>query len=706
MTIAEENTRKLVITSTFESDPIVPHMEWWAERMLPFKLNVTLHKQRMLPDLLYPRSQFMNSFDYRVVFNRFEDWIRDDDHMMEPQKCEKLEYAFKETLNAIESASQKEALIVAIFPISTEAGLSNTLFSYITELNQRWRNALSGISGVHLVDFERSQKLYVIENPFDYVKDNLAQMPFSQSFDAVMGAYLIRQLHALNNQKFKVIVLDCDNTLWEGICGENQTNVGIDNPFQSLQQTMISKMEEGMLLCIASKNNESDVWNVFENHKDMLLQKKHFVSWRINWKSKAENIREIAQELNLGMDSIIFIDDSPHECLEVMNQLPEVLTLKLPKDKMQIPAFLSHVWALDKLLITNEDRKRTQMQLTNAQRKTLETKSPEDYMNELGLQLYMDVADSSMIPRLAQLTQRTNQFNSTIIRRSEKEMYGLMQDRNYVCWAIEVTDRFGSYGLTGLIITKMMQEALIIDTFLLSCRVLGRGVEVAVFSLLKKFCLERQLTKIELVLINGDKNKAIQQFIRDNDWMEHEVVHEGERVITIPVSRIPDEVSHIVCVYGQGLDDEYLENEEPAKETESKSECIESVGEWDIFINNEKELTHAEQYIPLLHSQPTELKFLPMESRRVEHVQQEGLSELEKIVENAMYNVWGENAVSWNDRLNLNSEEVWHKFAFLSEIYQKFGVVLPEEKWEEFITRGDIIDFLKLELRGMNPYYA
>lgn len=105
------------------------------------------------------------------------------------------------------------------------------------------------------------------------------------------------------------------------------------------------------------------------------------------------------------------------------------------------------------------------MQLTNAQRKTLETKSPEDYMNELGLQLYMDVADSSMIPRLAQLTQRTNQFNSTIIRRSEKEMYGLMQDRNYVCWAIEVTDRFGSYGLTGLIITKMMQEALIIDTF-------------------------------------------------------------------------------------------------------------------------------------------------------------------------------------------------------------------------------------------------
>jgi len=422
----------MIITASFDAESIKAHIYWWSQKMLHTHFEITTRSYRVMQDLLHPGSDF-RQFDVQVVWNRFEDWIRNEDRTPEPAKYEKLERALKEMINAINKASQHSSLFVAVFPVSTEVGLSHTLYHFMVELNDRWIVALKEIAGVHVVDFRNTHQLYGVSEPFDYVKDIVAHRPFTQAYEVALGVYLVRSIHATSSHKFKAIILDCDNTLWEGICGEQGAVVQITEPFKALQQVMLTKMQEGMILVISSKNNEEDVWRVFNTHIDMVLKKEHFVSWRINWNSKAENIQAMADELNISTNSMIFIDDSPHECLEVMSVIPDVLTLKLPKNTEQIPAFLDHVWAIDKGIITEEDRLRTVLYQTEKERKSYLSKAPEQYRSELKLEMHLDRAAHDMLPRLAQLTQRTNQFNSSIIRRTESELHELLAKPNYDC---------------------------------------------------------------------------------------------------------------------------------------------------------------------------------------------------------------------------------------------------------------------------------
>src|SRR5204862_373136 len=177
------------------------------------------------------------------------------------------------------------------------------------------------------------------------------------------------KFHALLRPAHKVIVLDCDNTLWAGVCGEDGAKgIRLDPPFQSLQKFMRAQHEAGMLLCLCSKNNEEDVNEVFAQRLDMPLRREHLISSRLNWLSKSENLKSIAQELGLGLDSFIFVDDNPVECAEVEANCPEVLTVQLPEDPQQIPQFLRHCWVFDHLTRTAEDIKRGEMYRQNRQR--------------------------------------------------------------------------------------------------------------------------------------------------------------------------------------------------------------------------------------------------------------------------------------------------------------------------------------------------
>ena len=183
--------------------------------------------------------------------------------------------------------------------------------------------------------------------------------PIHPLFYAASGTILARKIHALISLPYKVVVLDCDNTLWKGVIGEDGID-GITIPpgLGRLQQFMVELAGKGILLCLCSKNDESDVLEVFEQRPDMVLKRDHLVSWRINWMPKSENIKSLAQELNLGLDSFIFLDDNPVECAEVRSGCPEVLTLRLPIER-DIAGFLKHVWAFDRLNVTSEDQQRT-----------------------------------------------------------------------------------------------------------------------------------------------------------------------------------------------------------------------------------------------------------------------------------------------------------------------------------------------------------
>ena len=269
---------------------------------------------------------------------------------------------------------------------------------------------------------------------------------------------------------------------------------------------------KGFSLCLCSKNDDADVLHVFEQRRDMILKRDHLVSWRINWQPKSENIRSLAHELNLGLDSFIFLDDSPVECAEVRAGCPEVLTLQLPGERDMV-RFLKHVWAFDRLKVTAEDQLRTAMYRQERERAFFrqETATIRDFLAGLDLQVGISEPAQDQLDRVAQLTQRTNQFNITNVRRTESEIQHL-GDSGLECRVIKVRDRFGDYGLVGVMIFIMRGDALEVDTFLLSCRVLSRGVEHRMLNELGEIARRRRLSWVEATVIPTLKNQPARDF--------------------------------------------------------------------------------------------------------------------------------------------------------------------------------------------------
>jgi FkbH-like protein len=270
-----------------------------------------------------------------------------------------------------------------------------------------------------------------------------------------------------------------------------------------------------MVVCLCSKNNEEDVFEVFERRPEMPLKREHIVSWRINWRLKSENIRSLADELQLGLDSFVFIDDNPVECAEVRANCPEVLALQLPNEAENISGFLNHVWAFDHLKVTEEDRKRTSMYQENIRREQFRQGSLTfgDFLAGLKLKVNGFEPRIEHLSRIAQLTQRTNQFNFTTIRRSEAELQRIFQSRDLECLCVEVSDRFGDYGLVGVILFKSEGDAISVDTFLLSCRVLGRGVEHQLLAALGQKAHERGLSNVMISYAPSKKNQPALYFL-------------------------------------------------------------------------------------------------------------------------------------------------------------------------------------------------
>ena len=320
-----------------------------------------------------------------------------------------------------------------------------------------------------------------------------------------------------------MIILDCDNTLWKGVVGEEGTaGISIPPALRDLQQFMVELSSKGFLLCLCSKNDEPDVLDVLERRPDMVLKREHLVSWRINWQPKSENIRSLAGELNLGLDSFIFVDDNPLECAEVRSQCPEVLTLRLPVEA-EITPFLDHVWAFDRFHLTAEDRQRTAMYQQEIERGRFSKQglTIEEFLAGLDLRIKISEPVKSQLARVAQLTQRTNQFNFTTIRRNDGEIQRLA-DSGLECLVVEVSDRFGDYGLVGVMIVGEQDDELKIDTFLLSCRVLGRGVEHRMLRHLGDIAQDRRLSRVNATLISTPKNRPAVNFLESiaADWRQ------------------------------------------------------------------------------------------------------------------------------------------------------------------------------------------
>ena len=491
--------RVIAISATFTAEAIQPGLAFWAGELgLDCEIRFAGYNQ-IFQQLLDPAGLFArNQRGFNVALVRFEDW---QNAGVEPEA--------RRLVDAVREASRRFSapLILALCPPTPEhaaayAGAEVTL-----------REGIRDLTGVHTIASAEIQSLYPVDEVHDPHGDELGHLPYTPVFFVALATAVARKIHAVSAPSYKVVALDCDDTLWSGICGEDgPQGVVLDPPRRALQEFMAERRREGMLLVLASKNNHEDVVETFVAHPEMPLRLSDFAATRVNWASKAVNLASLAAELDLGLDTFILVDDNPKECTEAQAGAPEVLALPLPADPDAIPAFLRHVWAFDRARVTGEDRRRAQAYAERAERAQAERSAAnlEEFLASLALEVTISPMQPGQIARVAQLTARTNQMNVTLVRRNEADVQSLGATE---CLTVNVNDRFGSYGLTGAVLYRTEAGALRVDTFVLSCRVLGRGVEHRMIARLGELAIERGLAAVEIPFVPGPRNRPASLFL-------------------------------------------------------------------------------------------------------------------------------------------------------------------------------------------------
>ena len=496
----------LAIAASFTADPLEPALRFLlAEAGLHLDVRFAPYNQVFQELLSRSSSLGSNVRGANVVLVRFEDFVR---NVPDPQAAgillQRTTAEFLEALTRFSAQAQSTTVVVVFGP---SARAPQELLPQLHSAASVFNEGAKALHGVHLLPADES------EGRYDSVRDELAHIPFTEEYFASLALAITRKVHALLKPAHKVLVLDCDNTLWAGVVGEDGVD-GISFPQAMLdvQRFAVDAQAGGALVCLASKNAEQDVLEVFRKRPEMVLKTEHLVAHCINWQPKSENIASLAAELNLGLDSVVFIDDNPVECAQVRAALPQVTTVLLPESG--IAQFLSRLWVFDKVAVTAEDTRRTEMYRENAARQSLEASTTDigDFIASLGLVVDIAPPAEDEWPRVAQLTQRTNQFNFTTLRRTESEMRSTASETGSSVLRVRVRDRFGEYGLVGLIVAKTDGGRLLVDTLLLSCRVLGRGVEHAMLRRLGEIAAARNLSGVDLPVIPTAKNEPAQAF--------------------------------------------------------------------------------------------------------------------------------------------------------------------------------------------------
>jgi FkbH-like protein len=362
----------------------------------------------------------------------------------------------------------------------------------IQQINRQVQEIASSHPGVYALDYDGLVARYGRAHWHDERKWLTVRLPIAaQNLNHLVNEWL-RFLCPLTGKLAKVLVVDLDNTLWGGVIGEDGItgiHLGSEYPgaaFQELQRALLDLHHRGILLAICSKNNRDEAMEALQNHPGMLLKPAHFAAMRINWTDKAQNLQEIARELNIGVDSVAFLDDNPFERQEVSRQLPEVLVIDLPNDPMEFARVVRECPLFERLFLSVEDQQRGTYYQARREREQLEqtVSSREDFYRSLLQEAEISPLTNSSLVRIAQLTNKTNQFNLTTRRYTEQQISQIGFSPRWHCFSMRLSDRFGDNGLVGVAITHLQGTTCEIDTFLLSCRVIGRTVESAFLSFL------------------------------------------------------------------------------------------------------------------------------------------------------------------------------------------------------------------------------
>lgn len=376
-------------------------------------------------------------------------------------------------------------------PIAPALGIAeqpaNGQIALIALANAELRKLAAAHSNVYVMNYDALVARHGREGWTDRRMALYARIPIAPAHYWNVAGFYVRHMRPLLGLSKKVLVLDADNTLWGGVLGDlgpGEIALGPDYPgsaFVALQRRVLDLYHRGVVLAIASKNEPGSVEAVLEKHPEMVLRPSHIASLRVNWQPKPQNIREIAQELNLGLDSFVFIDDHPVECELMRSTLPQVMTICLPNEPADYARVIESLDCFDQWTISSEDRARGQLYGAEAERRRLQAKVVDmpTFYRQLQMKLTIGVDQPSQIARAAQMTGRTNQFNMNTLRCSEDDIRRFMNADDHHVITLALEDRFGDNGIVGLAVVRRAGEEWILHMYLMSCRVLGRTVEQA-----------------------------------------------------------------------------------------------------------------------------------------------------------------------------------------------------------------------------------
>jgi FkbH-like protein len=391
--------------------------------------------------------------------------------------------------------------------------------------------------GVYVLDYDALVARHGRDTWGDERKWLTVRLPIAPANLPHVVAEWMRFLHPLTGKLAKCIAVDLDNTLWGGVIGEDGVGgiqLGPEYPgaaYQNVQRALRDLSMRGILLAIASKNNPADAMEVLSSHGGMILGPRDFAAVRINWNEKTQSLREIASELNIGLDTIAFVDDNPVERQQVRDQAPEAIVLELPSDPMRFAQALRDCPYFERLSLSEEDRKRGEYYAAQRERAVLETSvaSKEDFYRSLDQVAEIKPADAASVARVAQLTQKTNQFNLTTRRYTEQQIGEMAACPGWRVWSLRVTDRYADNGIVGVAIARVEDGVCEIDTFLMSCRVIGRTVETALLARVAGEAQALGAKRLEGWFLPTKKNAPAQDFYREHGFTEVERTAEGTR---------------------------------------------------------------------------------------------------------------------------------------------------------------------------------
>jgi FkbH-like protein len=501
----------VAIAATFTIEPVAPLLQF-VLREAGMALDVRCAPYNQVFQELLSTTGLLatNKKGINIIIIRMEDFLRESPDNGTARTL--LARTTRELNDAFTQFAGRATSPILLVVLDRSPSAPVALHSYLDEAAAAVIECAQILPDVHLVLPADITSVCTVEK-YDPSRDTLAHIPFTEEFYGAMAYAIGRKAHALRNPSHKVLVLDCDNTLWRGVIGEDGVE-GITLPDACLrvQRFAVELQTKGILLCLASSNIERDVLDVFKRKPGMALKTEHIISHRINWQPKSDNLSSLARELDLGLDSFVFLDDNPIECAKMRAALPQVVTLQLPPDD-EIDSFLSRLWVFDQMAVSTEDTVRTALYRENAARQRHGDSSADLSAFVASLELQIDIASpqESEWPRVAQLTQRTNQFNFTTVRRSESELRTAHSSGSLIL-RVNVRDRFGDYGLVGLMVATCTDRALVVDMLLLSCRALGRGVEHAMLRRLGELSAERGLAYVDLPYEPTSRNEPARVF--------------------------------------------------------------------------------------------------------------------------------------------------------------------------------------------------